>query len=203
MSIDNSALIAPFCPPSADGDTFIYTELLDRSKRKGNNGFRILRTYYHRSVDEFWEQWPSIKMLCDATNVRACTRLAPRSYRRVGATFTKMVVEAALTDNFAGMKSLYARACGVTSPNERLWLWDFDEIDGAATMLATRIRGYVGGGLPVLLETIPSRRAFHLITTPFDVREIGHRMPDSGYVLPNVQLHKDNPTNLYIPDGAT
>src|SRR6185295_3080112 len=108
--LDNSKLIAPFCPISDDGDTFIYTEMLDRGKRKGNNGHRLVKTFYHRSVEEFWEQWPVIQKLCDLTLVRACTRLAPKSYKRVGATFTRLVVEAALTDNFSGMKSLYNRA---------------------------------------------------------------------------------------------
>lgn len=203
MSIDNSQLIAPFCPATADGDTFIYTEMLDRSKRKGNNGTRLLKTFYHRSTDEFWEQWETIRNLCDLANVRACTRVAPRSYRKVGATFTKLVVDAALTDNFAGMKSLYNRACGITSPNEKRWLWDFDEINEASKTLDRCISGHVVGGLPVLLERVPSRRAYHLITTAFDIGALnGLTHSRDGYILPNVQLHKDNPTNLYIPDGA-
>lgn len=77
--LDNSTLVAPFCPPSDDGDTFIYTEMLDRGKKKGNNGHRLLKTFYHRSVEEFWEQVPVIKKLCDLAGIRACTRLAPKS----------------------------------------------------------------------------------------------------------------------------
>lgn len=195
--IDNSAIIATFCPATNNGDTFIYTEMLDRSKRKGNNGQRLLKTFYHRSVEEFWEQWPTIRKLCDIAGVRACTRLSPRSYRKVGATFTKLVVEAALTDNFAGMKSLYNRACGITAPNEKLWLWDVDEVNEEANTLYRELRE-----IGVFVAKVPSRRAWHLITRPFDVRNIGRQMPDDGYVLPNVQLHKDNPTNLYIPDEA-
>jgi hypothetical protein len=195
--IDNSALIADFCPASNDGDTFIYTEMLDRSKRKGNNGQRLLKTFYHRSRDEFWEQWPTIRKLCDLANVRACTRLSPRSYRKVGATFTKLVVEAALTDNFAGMKSLYNRACGITAPNEKLWLLDVDAEDAGSRDIEDQLRVRTA-----LIARIPSRRAFHLIVRPLDLRLIGYSMPADGYVLPNVQLHKDNPTNLYIPDEA-
>jgi hypothetical protein len=162
----------------------------------------LLKTFYHRSVAEFWEQWPTIKKLCDLSSVRACTRLAPRSYRKVGATFTKMVVEAALTDNFAGMKSLYNRACGTTAPNEKLWLWDIDEINAHTTDLDARLGMIFVQGQPVLVRRIPSRRAFHLITRPFDVRAIGLTFHDDGHVMSCVQLHKDNPTNLYIPDGA-
>lgn len=84
MPLDNSALIAPFCPATADGDTFVYTEMLDRGRQKGNNGHRLVKTFYHRSVEEFWSQWPTIKKLCDLTLTRACTRLAPRSYPITG-----------------------------------------------------------------------------------------------------------------------
>ena len=193
--LDNSALIALFCPAQDDGDTFIYTEMLDRGKRKGNNGNRLVKTFYHRSVEEFWSQWPTIKQLCDLAQVRACTRLAPRSYAKVGATFTRMVVEASLTANWAGMKSLYNRACGTTSPNQKLWLWDVDEVGVEAHALedAMQERG-------LLVAKIPSRRAYHLISRPFD---IGSTVDRNGYTTAmTVQLHKDNPTNLYIPDGA-
>lgn len=195
--IDNSEIVAKFCPPIGDGDTFIYTEMLDRSKRKGNNGVRLLKTFYHREEAEFWEQWPTIKKLCDLANVRACTRLAPRSYRKVGATFTRMVVEAALTDNFAGMKSLYNRACGTTAPNQKMWLFDIDEPNDASAELEKALVEF-----GALLAKVPSRRAHHLIARPFDLREAGYSHPSDGHLFQGVQLHKDNPTNLYIPDGA-
>lgn len=200
--IDNSALIATFCPAVADGDTFIYTEMLDRGKRKGNNGHRLVKTFYHRSVDEFWEQWPTIKHLCDLANVRACTRIAPRSYKKVGREFTRLVVETALTENWAGMKSLYNRACGIVTPNEKLWLWDVDVVDDASARLRDALARHGVEGGPVLCAEIPSKKGVHYITRPFDVRILGLAMAADGYVMPTVQLHKDNPTNLYIPDGA-
>lgn len=199
--IDNSALIAPFCPATADGDTFIYTEMLDRGKRKGNNGHRLLKAFYHRSVEEFWAQWPTIKQLCDMVQVRACTRLAPRSYQSVGKVLTTMTVEAALSANWAGMKSLYNRACGIAGPNRRLWLFDVDEITDVTRAIAAEM-----DILGVLRARIPSKKGEHLITVPFHIERLAARpilgkdgtMPTYGAM----QLHRDNPTNLYIPDGA-
>ncbi len=198
MSLDNSMHVAAFCPAVPDGDTFIYTEMLDRGRRKGNNGHRLVKTFYHRSVEEFWDQWPTIQRLCDLAQVRACTRLAPRSYAKVGAQFTRMVVEASLTSNWAGMKSLYNRACGTTGPNQKLWLFDVDAIDERTERLASELadRG-------VLIARIPSKKGEHLITQPFDTREFGHVDSDGAFpIFGAVTLHKDNPTNLYIPDGA-
>jgi hypothetical protein len=185
--LDNSELIARFCPSVDDGDTFVYTEMLDRGKAKGNNGHRLLKTFYHRSVAEFWEQMPVIRTLCDMSNVRACTRLAPRSYRKVGSQFTRMVVEASLSGNWAGMKSLYNRACGTVAPNEKLWLFDVDAIDRASEEFGERLA--TAGHL---VATIPSKKGLHYVTRPHEY----------GVFPPGVSLHKDNPTNLYIPDGA-
>lgn len=195
MALDNSAIVATFCPAQPDGDTFIYTEMLDRARQKGNNGHRLVKTFYHRSVEEFWDQWPTIKNLCDLAKVRACTRLAPRSYAKVGATFTRMVVEASLTANWAGMKSLYNRACGIVSPNQKLWLFDVDRIDEGTEKLARMMRD-----AGVVRARIPSKKGEHLITVPFDSRGwIGNH---GWAAFGEVALHHDNPTNLYIPDGA-
>lgn len=196
--LDNSELIAPFCPAQPDGDTFIYTEMLDRARQKGNNGHRLVKTFYHRSVNEFREQWPTIRQLCDLAQVRACTRLAPRSYAKVGRLFTRMVVEASLTDNWAGMKSLYNRACGTAAPNRKLWLLDVDAIDEGTNRLADTLaaRG-------VLRGRIPSKKGEHLICDPFDARELGGVSGDGSMAQHGaVSLHRDNPTNLYIPEGA-
>src|SRR5690349_4086406 len=165
--LDNSKLVAKFCPPTEDGDTFIYTEMLDRGSKKGNNGQRLLKTFYHRSVDEFWEQWPTIKKLCDLARVRACTRLAPRSYKSVGRTNTRMVLEAALTDNWAGMKSLYNRACGVTGPINKIWLFDVDVVNDGTEAFGAKLEQ--DGNL---IEIIPSKKGKHYISKPFDTRMI-------------------------------
>lgn len=211
--LDNSALIAPFCPPKDDGDSFIYTEMLDRGKKKGNNGHRLVKTFYHRSVEEFWEQWPSIKRLCDLSLVRACTRLAPRSWKRVGCEFTRMVVEASLSDNWVGMKSLYNRACGIAGPNKKLWLWDVDKITDVSAAFGKWLQQHSNprgiDKAPLLVATIPSKKGVHYISHPFEVARVTLSVPGVqhnrlgvDFEAHDISLHKDNPTNLYIPDGA-
>lgn len=205
MSLDNSALVRPFIPPTFDGDTFCYTELLDRGKRKGNNGFRILKTYFHRSREEFDTQLPHMQRLCDLTKVRAYTRLAQRSYKKVAKEFVRLVVETYTTENFSGMKTLYARACGIVSPNVKMWMLDIDEKTFTTNVLKERLRndGH-------LLAVIPSRKGEHFIIRAFDARAYTqpgilneHNQPIQGWESwGQVSLHKDNGTNLYIPDEA-
>lgn len=202
--LDNSALIEPFVPAKDDGDTFIYTEMLDRGQKKGNNGMRLLKTFYHRSLAEFREQMPAIRKWCDLAKVRACTRLAPRSYKKVGQKFTELVVGCAMDENWAGMKSLYNRACGITSPNLKLWIWDIDAPDARSDVFEKWLQAKVpfpgapDQKTPLWVATLPTKKGQHFISIPFDVRLIPEELRIPG---DNV-LHKDNPTNLYIPDGA-
>lgn len=187
--LNNTEYILPFIPEKDDGDTFLYTELLDRTAKKGNNNFRLLRTFYHRSQEEFLKQMPTIIDLCEMTKIRAYTRLAPRSYKKVGKLFAQLVVEAAMADNWTHMKALYGSACGRVNPVTKLWLFDVDEITDRTDQFAE----YLGD---ILLARIPSRKGEHLITKPFNVSLVN--FTEYG----EISLHKDNPTNLYIPEGA-
>lgn len=195
--LDNSSHVVKFCSAVDDGDTFIYTEMLNRGQKKGNNGQRLLKTFYHRSVEEFWTQWPTIKELCDLSKVRACTRVAPRSYKKVGREFTRMVVEASLSDNWVGMKTLYNRACGIATPNEKIWLFDVDVINDDTLLFGEQVKD-----LGHMIEVIPSKKGLHYLTKPFDTRIIERLYQEGMLTSSEISLHKDNPTNLYIPDGA-
>lgn len=213
MPIDNSMLIMPFVPDEDDGEHFIYTEMLDRSQRSGNNSARLLKTFYHRSKQEFRDQLPLIKQICEMGSVRACTRLSTRSWTKVGQLFTKLTVEAAIDGDFMKMKSLYNKALGNSAPTRKLWIWDIDQVN-EKTMLFRDFLQKVHMALTppqetVFLATIPSKSGLHYITRPFDVRIASDYMRIGlgieGGLMPNgdmISLHKDTPTNLYIPDSA-
>lgn len=192
MAIDNHKLILPFVPVTDDGDTFIYTETIDRAAGKGSNTHRVLKTFYHRSQAEFLKQFEVIKWFCEASSVRAYTRLAPRSLKKVGKQFTRLVVEASLNETYGSMKNLYNKACGTVSPNHKIWLYDIDGDEDMARGEHLAAELELKG---LLLGVIPSRKGFHILTPPHDLREWSR-------VAEGMTLHKDNPTNLYIPDGA-
>lgn len=203
--INNYEIIKEFMPgepkgPVSNEDNFLYTELLDRTKRVGNNGVRIVKTFYHRSLADFDAHMPQMISLCDSLNVRAYTRLSPKSFRKVGMTFTKLVVDAALTENFAGMKSLYTRACGITTPEKKLWMFDVDEPSSAVHEFGAWLQ--VEG---LLVAEVPSKKGWHYITPAFDLRRwCVSQDPNSLTIfgVGGMSLHKDSPTNLYIPDNA-
>jgi hypothetical protein len=189
-AIDNRELVAPFVPEVFDGDTFLYTEILDRRKRSGNNRGRRLREFIHRDRASFIEQGEQIVAMCEFFEARAYTRLSQRSFRLVGIAYVKTIVEQALTGNWEGMRHAYAKALGTTPGKERLWLFDADSPEQIEAC-----RRFVP--IDELLCTIPSRKGLHFITRPFDMRGVAEQLAPFG-----IELHKENPTNLYIPEGA-
>lgn len=190
-AVDNRALIAPFIPEVFDGDTFYYTEILDRRKRSGNNRGRRLHEFIHRDRASFIEQGEQIVAMCEFFQARAYIRLSPRSFRLVGMAYVKTIVEQGLTGNWQGMRHAYAKALGTTPAKEKRWLFDFDEPRPEQSDPIYAI------GPGTVLARIPSRKGYHLITKPFDLRQL-----EGNSTLLGVELHKDNPTNLYIPAGA-
>jgi hypothetical protein len=67
-----------------------------------------------------------------------------------------------------------------------IWLWDVDYPQ--RTLHTDKLQA-----LPELVAVVPSRKGRHLLTRPFN---------RASYDLDTIVLHKDNPTNLYIPESA-
>lgn len=186
--VDNFDLIAQFIPEEFDGDTFFYSELLDRTKRSGNNKGRIVKTFFYRTREDLYRTKEQLVALCNLTGARAYIRLGPRSFKKVGMKYVLHVVEQSLTENWQGMRHGYNHACGTTGPNKKYWIFDcdqsWDELKYDPRIVAVMSR-------PEYVCTIPSKKGFHLITTGFDIRQV----PE----MKDINIHKDNPTNLYIP----
>lgn len=189
MIIDNHEKVAAFLPEVEDGDTFHYTELVDCHRETGEGARqRVLKRFFHRSQAHFLEQWETIRRLAELNQVRAYIRLSPRSYRDVGKLFTAKIVHAALEEQWRDMRHMYESACKRVTPTKKLWLYDIDApvLSPFQPLERELLR------LDVLVTVIPSRTGHHVIVKPHHVT----------YDPMGATLHKDAPTNLYIPEGA-
>lgn len=182
-AIDNFELVKHYVPEVFDGDTFYYTEILDRSKKAGNNKGRRLRTFYHRDRAEFLAQKEQIIEMCEYFKARAYFRPSSRSFKRVGQEFAKHLLDQAFSENWEGMRHGYSSVCGKTRLG-KVWLFDFDEF--GITPLSTFLMGKQDG------LCVPSKKGYHILCKPFDRRLAMAYNED-------VSIHTDNPTNLYIP----
>jgi hypothetical protein len=78
---------------------------------------------------------------------------------------------------------------------DKIWLLDFDYIPTNSNWYPD-IEEFLYKSQPIntdkLISFIPSNNGIHVITKGFDTREFVKKFPD-------VEIHKNNPTNLYIP----
>ena len=197
--IDNFEKIRDLLVFESDDD-FYYLQILQRKKENpelGSNS-RVIKNYYIRSVDYLDKKKEEIINLCNQFNARASIRLNRRSFIKVAFKTQINISNQMMNRDFLNVSKAYDRACGQSSNEDKKnkkWIIDVDE--EFSESLFNIIEGFTIGVNPNInqskvVTTIPSKSGFHVITTPFDLRNWKSH-------LPNLDIHKDNPTNLYIP----
>lgn len=194
--IDNIDKVIPFLIFENEGD-FYYLQILQRKKENpqlGSNS-RVIKNYYIDSVEYLQKHYDEIKMLCEQFNARASIRLNRRNYEKVAYKAMVNIANSMNNREFSFIKKSYDRAVGnghAEPKDSKTWILDIDG-DINPTKLNS-VKALVNMEQPVgdkILAEIPSKSGIHLITKPFDLRQF-------RVVLDDIEIHKDNPTNLYL-----
>jgi hypothetical protein len=143
-------------------------------------------------VEHLLDRYEEIKSLCNLFNARASIRLNRRSFEKVGFKSLENVANTMQNKEYKHLMKSYDRACGLLN-NEKVkkWILDVDCKDKNII----KITGFIANIEPTgnkVLEIIPSKNGFHIITKPFNLETFKKKYLD-------IEVHKDNPTNLYIP----
>lgn len=177
-------------------DDFYYLQILKRKKENpelGSNS-RVIKNYYIRSKEQLENYYEEIVTLCEIFNARASIRLNKRSFKKVA--FKNMVNVANTMSNgeFQFVRKSYDRACGLGhNDDKKTWILDLDGDITPSKLNAIKSLLFIEQpeGEKIIAE-IPSKDGLHLIVKPFDCRQF-------NVVFNEIDIHKDNPTNLYIP----
>ncbi len=193
--IDVLDQIKPLLQFESDED-FYYLQILMRKKENpqiGSNS-RVIKNYYIANFEYLEKRYEEIKGLCKLFNARAMLRLNKRSYRKVAFKTMQNMANSMANGEYSFIKKSYDRACGDGhNDKDKKWIIDIDgetDEEYVQTMI-DHIEKSRPDGKKVLLR-LPTKNGIHLITRPFDLRDF---KPD----YPNVDVHKDNPVNLYVP----
>ena len=109
----------------------------------------------------------------------------------------KKVTDQIINKSFDKAAKAYSSVVGAFSnETDKRWILDIDdpvlnEIDMPAIM------EYVNTLQPIseedkTISILPSKSGFHIITRPFNLKDFKQNYPE-------IEVHKNNPTNLYIP----
>ena len=198
--IDNFDLIKDLLDFRSNDD-FYFVQILKRKKDNGNekvngrnNNSRIVKTYYIESKDHLEFVKPEIIELCKIFNARAGINLNRRSFEKLAYQQLKKTTDMIINREFHKIHRAYNTVCGQHSyESDKRWILDVDNKDEDMREITNFIADYCKPEGPKFISMIPSMSGYHLIVKPFDPREFFHRYKD-------VEIHKNNPTNLYIPD---
>lgn len=193
--IDNIQLILPFLKFESKDD-FYYLQILQRKKENpeiGSNS-RVIKNYYITSEKYLLDRYDEIKKLCDVFNARAMIRLNKRSFEKVGFKTIANLANTIMNKDYKSLKASYDRACGLGhNDSEKKWILDYDELSlNKISDMLTEIKDFEPKG-DKMIELIPSKNGYHIITNPFNLEFFNHICNNE------IEVHKDNPTNLYIP----
>lgn len=192
--IDNIELIKPFLKFD-NKDDFYYLQILQRKKENpqiGSNS-RVIKNYYITSEQYLLDRYDEIKIICEIFNARASLRLNRRSFKKVAFKAMQNIANTMGNGEFSFIKKSYDRACGL-GHNElsKKWILDYDSISiNELSDMLTYIKDIEPIGRKEL-AIIPSKNGYHIITNPFNLQKFKNDFN-------GIEIHKDNPTNLYIP----
>jgi len=192
--INNIEKILPFLNFESEDD-FYYLQILQRKKENpqlGSNS-RVIKNYYINSQEYLLNHYDEIIKLCEQFNARASIRLNVRSYESVAFKALENIANSMRNREYKFIKASYDRACGLGhNDKQKKWILDIDFELTPNTF--NSIKEYLNNLEPIgnkIIETIPSKSGSHIITKPFNTVKF---IKDYS----NIEIHKDNPTNLYI-----
>jgi hypothetical protein len=206
--IDNFEKILPLLEFPKPGDSFYFIQILQRKKdhagvRIGgsNNNSRLIKTYHINSVEKFLIHKEEMIKMAELFDARIGINLNPRSYEKTAFQLLSKISHQMENKNFYDVRKAYDSVCGnYHSEMDKRWLVDIDndmQYDMAGrikyiTDTIIELQEQITNREYVILATIPSKNGCHLITNPFNLQKFHDQ-------IKGVEVHKNNPTNLYIP----
>ena len=198
MKVDNFDLIKKHIH-SSDSNEFYMLQIMRRTKdQKGYDGKHkqsIIKSYFISSVEYLESKRDEIVGLCEMFNARAYINLNKKSYKQVSLKALEILAGKIAHEDYITNKTLFESACGQTGAcdGQKTWIVDFDSKDlDELDRIKNIIDSIEPKGVSKIVETVPTRHGYHLITRPFNKKAF-YEMYNK-----NLDIHDNNPTILYV-----
>lgn len=190
---DNFRLIEEKFLEFTGPNDFYYIQIIQRKKDgcdvrdSGNNGSRMVKTYYIRSLDEFRKKERKIKELCISLNARAYIHLNKRDFNTTCLLAAEKYIELVRTGRSEQGFKVYNSVCGSQVPHPPLWLIDYDDSPKNVESFIQEINSCKPGN--AYIDQIPTPNGIHIITRRFNIMELPEEKRE--------WVKKDSPTVLF------
>lgn len=217
-----------------DKDDFYFLQIIQRKKDgcdvpSANNGYRTIKTYYIRSLEDFDRRKDAIVQLCDQNKARAYINLNVRSAREVALTAAKAYIDLVREDRCEQGHRVYDHVCGTTpkAKNKKRWIVDVDDLSNQQVDKIIDVINHCRSKKKVVdmrflekltedlydnfISKIPTVHGVHLITCGFDLNQFKDKMNECRQelglntlqVTEICNVKKDNPTLIYFNNGES
>jgi len=197
--INNLEIIKPILSFLSEDD-FYHLQIIKRKKEHpdlGSNSY-IVKTYYIRSLDYLDKKMPEIIALCNFHNARVYINPNVRSFEKLAFQMLKKVTDQIMNKDFKSVRKAYESVTGEFSTGrDKKWILDFDM--KYSEMLMQQLKSEIYNTQPYttfIHAVVPTKNGFHVICSPFNIQEFRQNYTETWKLF---ELHKNNPTILYIP----
>lgn len=214
--VDNFDLIRSHLKFENPGDCY-YVQLLRRQADDpmidgkkdptyhGNMHSRSIKDYFISSLEHFDRVKDEIKTLCNIFNVRAYIRMNKRNYKQISLELIKHVTDEIYAgETYASPFHLISSAAGKSccAGKEKTWIID---IDKEYLPYEKNIVDFICMSQPYQTKedmwTVPTKSGKHIICKPFNMQALNELWCTLSLDMPLCDIHKDNPTILYVPES--
>lgn len=199
--IDNLEHIKSLLNFENEGDfymLYVFKRKKDQPEGEKDNhqSVRTIKTYTVSSVEYLEKRYDEIKQLCEMFKARAYIHIQKQNHNDVAMNMIKTIVDRVQSGQI-NQQHVFDSVVGQLKTHEKRWIVDVDTKD----IVELGKIGYAINNLcrPLgdkIIETIPTKSGYHLITERFDVMEFMKHYPE-------IDIQKKNPTILYIPESLT
>lgn len=182
-------------------DCFYFIQLLQRKKEHpelGSNS-RLVKSYYIKSKEHLMDLKEEIIGLCGFHNARAYIHLQYRSFQQCTFQMLKSVTDHIMQPDYNHTYHIWNSVCGQFGAGPKRWVVDADNADLERYGISVgdivdfiETLEHNPSDIHIVMEVLPTKNGYHVITHPFNSKQFGDRFPD-------IQIQKNNPTVLYIP----
>ncbi len=207
--INNFKILEPLMRFEHPGDCY-FIQFLKRQKdnpEMTRNMVNVDNLFIY-SLKEYWEMEQRIIDISTINNARAYIRVNRRNTEKLALTTLVQISNLMLNKDYKSVKNAYLSAAGKShSEPLKRWIVDIDRIvpphrwNDYVDSIRSNIESLhmecnensKQGEYKILLE-VPTKNGIHLITNPFNLEKF--KKCTSSISL---DIHKDNPSILYIP----
>lgn len=182
-----------------DTDAYYHLQIIQRKKDIPNLGcnnvlLKAIIIDNEHPLNRFKED---IISLCEYYKARAYINVGPKSKKKTAVHMLRDLAECFEKGDFNYIKRLWNTAAGTVPAIQKRWVIDCDWSEKFTEKNVNEIIRIVNDSMPEgmnVIAKVPTLNGVHLITKSFDSRSLKE-------VYPDIDLHKNNPTVLYVPNS--